>query len=63
MAVPLHNHGLPIDYLKHRRRELAKALTEDDDVVPTAEQIEQLAALQQAIAALEDVKRELDGFY
>lgn len=58
MPLKLLDHGLPIGFLKERRRELAEAMMGDDP--PTLAQLQELAVYHQAIAALEAVKGEMD---
>lgn len=53
------DHGLPLVQLKERRRELVVAL-QNRGVQIGDDELRQLATLQQAIAAIEDVIADLD---
>jgi hypothetical protein len=54
------DHGLPLVRLKERRRELVAALIGRKDPISNLE-IAEIAALQQAIAAMEAVVGDLDS--
>ena len=54
------DHGLPLVRLKERRRELVVALIGRKDPISNVE-IAEIAALQQAIAAMEAVVGDLDS--
>jgi hypothetical protein len=55
-----NDHGLPLVQLKERRRELVAALQNRTGPV-TDEELRKIAAIQQSIAAFEDVIADLDG--
>jgi hypothetical protein len=54
------DHGLPLVQLKERRRELVIAHRGQTDP-PTAHALMEIAAIQHAISAFEDVKGDLDA--
>ena len=54
------DHGLPLVQLKERRREMIVALQNRTGSV-TDDELRKIAAIQQAIAAIEDVVADLDG--
>jgi len=54
------DHGLPLVQLKERRRELVIALRRRPDP-PTAHELMEIAAIQHAISAFEDVIVDLDA--
>lgn len=54
------DHGLPLVQLKERRRELVIALRRRTDR-PTAHELMEIAAVQHAISAFEDVIADLDA--
>lgn len=60
MFSELLDHGLPLVALKERRRDLIVALKERD-VSLSDEKIAEIAAVQQAIAAIEAVICDLDA--
>jgi hypothetical protein len=56
----LPDHGLPLVQLKEQRRDLVVALQNRNDPVSDRE-LMQIAAVQQAISAFEDVIADLDA--
>ncbi len=54
------DHGLPLVQLKEQRRDLVVALQRRNGPV-TSEELMQIAAVQQAISACEDVIADLDA--
>lgn len=52
--VPILDKGLPLSYLKGRRRDIIAAWA-TIDTPPTAAQLQEVATLQQVIAAVEAV--------
>jgi hypothetical protein len=56
----LPDHGLPLVLLKEQRRDLVVALQNRNDPVSGWE-LMQIAAVQQAISAFEDVIADLDA--
>ena len=57
----LDDHGLPLVQLKEQRRELVVALMGRKEHPISKGQIAEIAALQQAIAAMESVIVDLDA--
>jgi hypothetical protein len=55
----LEDHGLPLVQLKEQRREMVAALTGQGLI--SKQQISDIAAVQQAIAAMEAVITDLDA--
>ena len=53
--------GLPIEYLKEQRREIADRWRNSDGTWPLLDDIRRLSDIQQCIAALEAVRAELDA--
>lgn len=60
MYDQLEDHGLPLVQLKEQRRDLVVALRGRTGTLPN-QQILEIAALQQAIAAVEAVTVDLDA--
>jgi hypothetical protein len=60
MMSHLPDHGLPLVQLKEQRRDLVVALQNRNDPVSDRE-LMQIAAVQQAISAFEDVIADLDA--
>jgi len=60
MMRPLPDHGLPLVQLKEQRRDLIVALQNRNGPVSGWE-LMQIAAIQQAISAFEDVIADLDA--
>jgi hypothetical protein len=60
MMSHLPDHGLPLVQLKEQRRDLVVALQNRNDPVGDRE-LMQIAAVQQAISAFEDVIADLDA--
>lgn len=58
--MTLLDHGLPLVQLKERRRELVVALQNQNRPLD-AHQLLQIAAIQQAILAFQEVIDDLDG--
>ena len=56
----ISDHGLPLVQLKEQRRDLVVALQRHDGPVTSGE-LMQIAAVQQAISACEDVIADLDA--
>jgi hypothetical protein len=54
------DHGLPLIQLKEQRRDLVIALR-NRRTPPTAHELMEIAAVQHAISAFEDVIADLDG--
>jgi hypothetical protein len=54
------DHGLPLVQLKEHRRDLVIALR-NRRVAPTAHELMEIAAVQHAISAFEDVIADLDA--
>ena len=59
MYPPETDHGLPLVYLKERRRELVVALQKRFGPV-TDDELSKIAAIQQSITAFEEVIADLD---
>jgi hypothetical protein len=59
MYQPETDHGLPLVQLKERRRELVVALQKRTGPV-TDDELRKIAAIQQSIAAFEEVIADLD---
>lgn len=59
LSHQLEDHGLPLVQLKEKRRDLIVALV--GRKAPTKQQIADIAAIQQAIAAIEIVIVDLDA--
>lgn len=55
------DHGLPIEYLKQQRREIADKWRCNDSALPPLGDIQRLSDIQQCITALEAVRAELDA--
>ena len=62
MMKYLPDHGLPLVQLKEQRRDLVVALQNRNGPVSGSE-LMQIAAVQQAISAFEDVIADLDAEY
>jgi hypothetical protein len=60
MFTQLEDHGLPLVQLKEQRRDLVVAMTGQHGPIP-ASQVMEIAAIQQAIAAIEAVVSDLDA--
>ncbi len=60
MLKHLPDHGLPLVQLKEQRRDLVVALQNRNGLV-NAWELMQIAAVQQAISAFEDVITDLDA--
>jgi hypothetical protein len=60
MTKSLADHGLPLVQLKEQRRDLVVALQKRSGPV-NAWELMQIAAVQQAISAFEDVIADLDA--
>ena len=60
MLKHLPDHGLPLVQLKEQRRDLVVALQNRNGAV-NAWELMQIAAVQQAISAFEDVITDLDA--
>jgi hypothetical protein len=60
MMRHLHDHGLPLVQLKEQRRDLVVALQNRNGPI-TSWELMQIAAVQQAISAFEDVIADLDA--
>ena len=56
----ISDHGLPLVQLKEQRRDMVVALQRHHGPV-TSEELMQIAAVQQAISACEDVIADLDA--
>ncbi len=54
------DHGLPLIQLKEQRRDLVIALQRHTGSI-SSWQLQQIAAIQQAISAIEDVVNDLDA--
>jgi hypothetical protein len=60
MTLMLADHGLPLVALKEQRRDLVISLLDRRGQIPR-DTIEQIAAIQNAISAIEAVILDLDG--
>jgi hypothetical protein len=58
--VTLLDHRLPLIRLKEMRRELVLALSEDRNAIDAAK-LHEIASIQQAIAAAEEVIADIDA--
>jgi hypothetical protein len=61
MTSYFEDHGLPLVQLKEQRRDLVVALMGRRSSPVSKEQIAEIAAIQQAIAAVETVIADLDA--
>ncbi len=55
------DYGLPIEYLKEQRREIAARWRHSDGTQLPLDDIHRLSDIQQCIAALEAVRAEFDA--